>query len=132
TGVQTCALPISANRNRTGPKEMTDPQLIVVDDNGIPDHIMNPAELTDDGFTLAAKIGASRGEQDKISAAIKEMLDKYPDNPGYVLTSALSQLGRDLVPMVASLAKTATGVDWHAHCEAMLSDDYDPATVDQK
>lgn len=103
---------------------------LVIDDNGIPDHIVNAEELTDDGFNLACRIGAARGDQDQISTAIAEALDKYQDNPHYVFVAALTQLGRDLVPMVASLAKTSTGVDWHAHCAAMLADDYNPHTVD--
>lgn len=104
----------------------------VVDDNGLPDHVINPGEITDDGWTLALKIGASEGAQEPITAAIAEVLTKWGNSAGYVLTSALSQLGRDLVPMVASLAKTTTGVDWHAHCAAMLEPDYNPNTVDQE
>lgn len=105
-------------------------QYIVVDDNGIPDHIMNAQDITDDGFDLACKIGASRGNQEHITAAISEMLTKYHDKAGYVFASALTQLGRDLIPMVAELAKTATGIDWAQHCEFMQGDDYDPHTVD--
>lgn len=111
---------------------MTTPEnFLVIDSHGIPDHVVNAEEITDDGFTLAARICAARGDQHKITAAISDALDKYQDHPQYVFVSALTQLGRDLVPMVASLCKSATGVDWHAHCEAMLSDDYNPHEVNQ-
>lgn len=107
------------------PKEMW-----VTDSNGIPDAIVNPQEILDDGFTLACRLGAARGEQQAINDAIEEVIEKWGDSAKFVFTSSLVQLSRDLVPMVAELAKTATGVDWAKHCEAMLQDNYDPRTVD--
>lgn len=108
---------------------MTD--YIVTDDNGIPDSVLNSDEITDAGFTLALRLGAAGDDQDATSAAIACVLATWDTSAQYVITSALVQLTRDLVPMVASLAKAATGVDWQAHCEAMLSPGYDPASVDQ-
>ncbi|MCK1804077.1 hypothetical protein MTQ12_13630 [Brevibacterium sp. R8603A2] len=103
---------------------------IIVDDNGIPDSVINSLEITDAGFTLACRLGAARGDQTAITDAVAEVLHEWDDSARFVFVSALTQLARDLVPMVASLAKASTGVDWHAHCEAMLSDDYDPSKVD--
>lgn len=118
-----------------------DPNLIpevitVTDSQGIPDHIINTTEIHDDGFTLALEVGAAAGDQDRITAAVATVVDKWQGHAGYVLANGLTQLARDLVPAVAELTKAATGVDWHAHCEAMLEahregkTEYDPNTVD--
>lgn len=107
------------------------PDYIITDDNGIPETVINSDAITDAGFDLALRLGAAGEDQVAINGAIATVLDEWDESARYVITSALVQLTRDLVPMVASLAKASTGVDWHAHCEAMLNPGYDPATVDQ-
>lgn len=107
------------------------PDYIITDDNGIPETVIDSDRITQAGFDLALRLGAAGEDQDAINTAIATVLDEWDESARYVITSALVQLTRDLVPMVASLAKASTGVDWHAHCEAMLSPGYDPATVDQ-
>ncbi|WP_349828104.1 hypothetical protein [Brevibacterium litoralis] len=109
-----------------------DQDFTVLDAEGIPDHILNPAEVMNDGWTLALRMGAAHGDQDTTRDALVEYIDKWRPHEGYVLTSALTHLACDLVPMVAGLARAATGVDFPKHCQAMLDkgDDYDPSTVD--
>lgn len=107
------------------------PDFIIVNDNGIPETVIDSDAITDAGFTLALRLGAAGEDQVAINGAIAAVLAEWDESARYVIVSALVQLTRDLVPMVASLAKASTGVDWHAHCEAMLSPGYDPATVDQ-
>ncbi|MGN6035057.1 hypothetical protein ACP6NG_06715 [Brevibacterium casei] len=110
---------------------MTD--YLIVDDNGIPEAAVNSDAITDAGFTLALRLGAAGDNQDAINKAIASVLREWDQSARYVIVSALVQLTRDLVPMVASLAKASTGVDWHAHCKAMLAPgEYDPRTVDQE
>lgn len=106
-------------------------EYIVVDDNGIPETIINSDKITEAGFTLALRLGAAGEDQDAINTAMTTVLHEWDESARYVIASALVQLTRDLVPMVASLAKASTGVDWHAHCAAMLKPGYDPSTVDQ-
>lgn len=107
-------------------------EYIVIDDNGIPETIVDSDKITDAGFDLALRLGAAGDDQVEINGAIAAVLDEWDESARYVIVSALVQLTRDLVPMVASLAKASTGVDWHAHCKAMLAPgEYDPASVDQ-
>lgn len=106
------------------------PDYIITDDNGIPDSVLNSDQITDAGFTLALRLGAAGDDQVEINGAIATVLAEWDESARYVIVSALVQLTRDLVPMVASLAKASTGVDWHAHCKAMLNPGYDPASVD--
>ncbi|MCK1801785.1 hypothetical protein MTQ12_01755 [Brevibacterium sp. R8603A2] len=107
-------------------------ELTVVDGEGIPDHVLRPQEVLDAGFTLACRLGAARGDQTAINDAISEVLHTWGDGARYVFVSALTQLSRDLVPMLAELTEAATGVDFAAHCEAMLAAGYDPSTVDRE
>lgn len=107
------------------------PHLTVTDGNGLPDHGLRPQEVLDDGFTLAARIGASRGDQDEVTEATSAVLAKWGDHAGYVLASGITQLGRDLIPMAAEMLKASAGVDWPAHCAAMLEPGYDPTKVDE-
>lgn len=109
---------------------MTD--YIITDGNGIPETVINSDAITDAGFNLALRLGAAGENQDATNDAIAAVLREWGESARYVITSALVQLSRDLVPMVASLAKASTGVDWHAHCAAMLTPGYDPASVDQE
>ncbi|WP_278373405.1 hypothetical protein [Brevibacterium casei] len=107
-------------------------EYIVTDDNGIPETIINSAQLTDAGFTLALRMGAAGEDQVAVSGAIAAVLDEWDESARYVIVSALVQLSRDLVPMVADLAKASTGVDFAAHCQAMLAPgEYDPSSVDE-
>jgi len=106
--------------------------VFLVDRNGTPERVIDRIEITDAGFTLACRLGAARGRQLAISDAINEVIDTWGDAARYVFVSALAQLSGELVPVVASLAKTATGVDWAAHCEAMLSGNYDPRAVNKE
>lgn len=103
--------------------------VFIVDDNGIPERMMNTLAVTDAGFTLACQLGAARGDQLAVTDAIAEVIHEWDDAARYVFTSSLSQLGRDFIPMVAELAKTSTGVDFAAHCEAMMKPGYDPREV---
>lgn len=104
----------------------------VVDNNGIPESVINSDAINEAGFTLALQLGAAGEDQDAINTAIATVLHDWDESARYVIVNALVQLSRDLVPMLASLTKTATGVDWHAHCAAMLAPgEYDPSRVDQ-
>lgn len=105
--------------------------LTVVDDNGIPDHVMKPGEILDDGFTLALAIGAADGDEATITTAVRDVQTKYGDKAGYVLSSAIVQFSRDLLPAYMQLARTVTGVDFAAHCQQMNNDDYNPQEVDR-
>ncbi|NJE65775.1 hypothetical protein EZE58_02520 [Brevibacterium sp. LS14] len=105
---------------------------LIVDDNGIPETVVNSDAITDAGFTLALRMGAAGEDQVAVSGAIAAVLDEWDESARYVIVSALVQLSRDLVPMVADLAKASTGVDFAAHCQAMLAPGkYDPAGVDE-
>lgn len=107
--------------------------VIITDNNGTPETWIDMPELYDAGLDLALKAGAAEGDQGKFSEAVAEVLETWgTDAARYVIVSAFRTFAVDLVPMPSRLAKAATGVDFAAHCRAMLSGDYDPASVDQE
>src|SRR5699024_10632911 len=101
--------------------------------NGTPETWVDMPELFDAGMNLALKAGAADGDQQKFSEAVAEVLEQWgTDTARFVIVSAFRTFAIDLVPTISAIAKTTTSVDFAAHCEAMLSPGYDPASVDQE
>lgn len=114
------------------PQKVPDDVLITGPD-GLPEAWVNMPELYDAGMDLALKAGAADGDQKAFSEAVTEVLHTWgTDAARYVIVSAFRTFAVDLVPMPSRLAKAATGVDFAAHCTAMLTPGYDPASVDQE
>lgn len=106
--------------------------VIITDSNGTPETWVDMPELFDAGMNLALKAGTADGDQQKFSEAVAEVLEQWgTDTARYVIVSAFRTFAIDLVPTIARIAKTTAGVDFAAHCEAMLNPGYDPAVVDQ-
>lgn len=114
------------------PSDIPD-RVIITDSNGLPETWLDMPELFDAGLDLALKVGAADGDHSKFGEAVTEVLEQWgSDAARYVIVSAFRTFAVDLVPMPTKLAKAATGVDFAAHCEAMLRPGYDPASVDRE